>query len=56
LWETDWVGPSPIADGDYTASDGGPTTPILRGIQLPDDVVEMVYYRNAHRLLNLPTV
>ncbi|MSQ94084.1 MAG: hypothetical protein EXR98_05955 [Gemmataceae bacterium] len=56
LWESDWVGPSPIADGDYTASEGGPTTPILRGIHLPDDVVEMVYYRNAQRLLNLPTV
>ncbi len=56
LWESDWVGPSPVADADYTATEGGPATPVLRGLQLPDDVLESVYYRNAQRLLNLPII
>src|SRR5205814_9756384 len=56
LWESSWTGPSPIADNDYTPAEGGSTTPILRGVGLPEDVVEMVYYRNAHRLLNLPVI
>jgi hypothetical protein len=56
LWESDWVGPSPIADADYTSMEGGPPTPLLCGVGLPAHVVEMVYYANAHRLLNLPVV
>jgi predicted TIM-barrel fold metal-dependent hydrolase len=56
LWESTWTGPSPIADADYTPPEGGPSTPILHGVGLPDEVVEMVYYRNAERLLNLPVV
>ncbi len=56
LWESDWTGPSPIADADYTPTPGGPGTPILRGVHLPAEVVSMVYYRNAERLLNLPIV
>ena len=56
LWESTWTGPSPIADGDFMASEGGPQTPILRGVGLSDDVLEMVYYRNAERLLSLPIV
>jgi predicted TIM-barrel fold metal-dependent hydrolase len=56
LWESTWSGPSPIADGDFTPSNGGPATPILRGVGLPDEVLEMMYFRNAERLLNLPIV
>jgi predicted TIM-barrel fold metal-dependent hydrolase len=52
LWESDWEGPSPIADPDFTpAPDGGPT-PTLRGLHLPLDVLEQVYYGNARRLLH----
>ena len=56
LWESDWMGPSPIADPDYTSTQAGQTTPTLQGLGLPDEVVEMVYYRNAQRLLQLPFV
>jgi hypothetical protein len=56
LWESTWTGPSPIADSDYTPPSEGPSTPILRGVGLPDDVLALVYYRNAERLLNLPVV
>jgi predicted TIM-barrel fold metal-dependent hydrolase len=56
LWESDWSGQSPIADADYTPPDGGPSTPILRGVSLPPEVIDSVYYANAHRLLNLPVV
>lgn len=56
LWESDWIGPSPIADGDYTPPAGGPSTPTLRGVHLPTDVLDAVNYRNAERLLNLPIV
>jgi predicted TIM-barrel fold metal-dependent hydrolase len=51
LWEGDWEGRSPIADPDYTPEDGGPPTPLLRGLRLPDDVLRQVYYENARRLL-----
>jgi predicted TIM-barrel fold metal-dependent hydrolase len=50
LWESDWEGPSPIADPDHPATPGAPT-PTLRGLQLPPDVLEKVYYRNALALL-----
>jgi predicted TIM-barrel fold metal-dependent hydrolase len=56
LWESTWSGPSPIADADYVPSAGGGSLPTLQGVGLPDDVVEMVYYLNAHRLLNMPVV
>jgi hypothetical protein len=56
LWESAWAGPSPIADADYTPLDGGPMTPMLRGVSLPAEVLEMVYFRNAERLLNLPII
>jgi hypothetical protein len=56
LWESAWAGPSPIADADYTPPEGGPVTPMLRGVSLPDEVLEMVYFRNAERLLNLPII
>lgn len=50
LWESDWEGRSPIADPDYEAESGGPTTPPLRGLALPMEVLEQVYYGNARRL------
>jgi predicted TIM-barrel fold metal-dependent hydrolase len=51
LWESDWEGPSPIADPDYSAAPGGRSTPSLRGLHLPLDVLEKVYFGNARRLL-----
>jgi len=52
LWESTWEGPSPIADPDYSPpADGGPTTPTLRGLGLPPDVLERVYAVNALRVL-----
>jgi hypothetical protein len=51
LWESAWRGPSPIADPDHTPEPGGPPTPTLQGLELPADVLELVYYRNAQRLL-----
>jgi Amidohydrolase len=56
LWESTWTGPSPIADADYTPAASGPATPMLHGVGLSEQVLDMVYYRNAHRLLNLPVV
>jgi hypothetical protein len=56
LWESAWTGRSPIADGDYTPTDGDATTPMLHGVGLPDEVLDLVYFRNAERLLNLPVV
>jgi predicted TIM-barrel fold metal-dependent hydrolase len=51
LWESDWEGPSPIADPDYTPGEGGQPTPTLRGLHLPMTVLEKVYFENARRLL-----
>ncbi len=52
LWESDWEGLSPIQDPDFTPPpDGTATTPILRGVDLPPDVLEAVYRTNALRLL-----
>jgi hypothetical protein len=51
LWESTWEGPSPIADPDYTPPENGPATPRLRGLGLPSDVLDKVYYGNAKRLL-----
>jgi hypothetical protein len=56
LWESDWEGPSPIADPDYVAPAGGPPTPTLRGLALPPDVLAQVYHGNARRLLRLDRV
>jgi predicted TIM-barrel fold metal-dependent hydrolase len=56
LWESTWSGPSPIADADYKPTEGGQATPMLHGVGLPDEVLEMVCYRNAQRLLNLPAI
>jgi hypothetical protein len=51
LWESDWEGPSPIADGDYKPAQGEPPQPTLRGVNLPPATLEQVYYRNAQALL-----
>jgi predicted TIM-barrel fold metal-dependent hydrolase len=49
LWESAWEGPSPIADLDYLA-DAGPG-PVLRGLDLPADVLRQIYRDNAARVL-----
>jgi predicted TIM-barrel fold metal-dependent hydrolase len=51
VWESDWEGPSPIADPDSKPVEGSPSTPLLRGLNLPEDVLRRVYHDNAHRLL-----
>jgi Amidohydrolase len=51
LWESDWEGRSPIADPDYKPAPGEPQTPPLRGVELPLDVLQRVYYKNAQRIL-----
>jgi hypothetical protein len=53
LWESAWEGRSPIADADYTSADDPPATAPLRGLELPEDVLEKVYHGNARKLLNL---
>lgn len=42
MWETDYVGPSPIRDADVP---GGIAT--LRGLALPDEVLQKLYHDNA---------
>jgi predicted TIM-barrel fold metal-dependent hydrolase len=51
LWESAWEGRSPIADSDYSHSEGEPLTPLLRGLALPDEVLAQIYQKNAARLL-----
>jgi predicted TIM-barrel fold metal-dependent hydrolase len=53
LWESTWEGPSPIADPDYVPAEGEPPHEMLRGVGLPDDVLEKVYSTNARRLLRI---
>jgi hypothetical protein len=51
LWESDWQGPSPIADPDYVPQPDGPEHLRLQGVGLSGDVLEKVYHLNAERLL-----
>src|SRR5204862_66075 len=51
LWESGWTGRSPIADPDHVPAPGEPATPLLRGLELPPDVLERVYQGNARRIL-----
>ncbi len=51
LWESDWEYPSPIQDPDYPLSADGPSTPMLRGLALPPDVLAQLYRTNALHLL-----
>jgi len=53
LWESRWQGPSPIHDPDYDPGAGGPSTPTLRGLDLPSDVLRRVYYDNAAALVEI---
>ena len=46
LWETAYVGPSPIFDPDVP--DDQPT---LRGLALPDNVLQKLYHDNAMKLM-----
>jgi predicted TIM-barrel fold metal-dependent hydrolase len=55
LWESSWEGPSPIADPDYKPGPEEPSLPLLRGLELPREVLEQVYYGNAKGLLKLGT-
>jgi hypothetical protein len=51
LWESTWEGRSPIADPDYEAEPDEPATPLLRGLDLPEEVLQAVYRDNVCRLL-----
>ncbi|MBX9680708.1 MAG: amidohydrolase [Gemmataceae bacterium] len=51
LWESDWEGPSPIADPDWKPQPGEPSTPMLRGIALPREALDKIYWTNAKKLL-----
>jgi hypothetical protein len=53
LWESHWHGRSPIADPDYIPGPGEEPTPPLIGLNLPEDVLEKVYLRNASRILGI---
>jgi hypothetical protein len=53
LWESSWSGPSPIYDPDFEPRPGEEATNMLRGLALPDDVLEKVYSGNARRILGL---
>ena len=51
LWETDWVGPSPIADPDLALVDpdhhGPHDSPVLRGVALPQHILADLYRESA---------
>lgn len=47
LWETAFIGPSPIHDPDLPED----RQPILRGLALPDDVLQKLYRDNAVKFL-----
>ena len=47
LWETAYTGPSPIHDPDLAED----AQPLLRGLALPDECLQLLYHDNAARLL-----
>ena len=47
LWETAFTGPSPIYDPDLPKENQPP----LRGLALPDEVLQKLYHDNAVKLL-----
>jgi Amidohydrolase len=47
LWETAYIGPSPIFDPDLTAEN----QPTMRGLALPDSVLQKIYHDNVVKLL-----
>lgn len=48
LWETAYVGPNPILDPDLPPDQ----QPTLRGLALPDEVLQKLYHDNATRFLS----
>jgi len=48
LWETGYVGPAPIVDPDLPLDQ----QPLLRGLTLPDEVLQKLYHDNGVALLN----
>jgi len=47
LWETAYVGPSPILDPDFPPD----KQPQIRGLSLPDEALQKLYHDNAIKLL-----
>src|SRR5688572_2197657 len=47
LWETAYAGPTPILDPDLPAE----AQPVLRGLALPDEVLQKLYHDNAIKYL-----
>ena len=47
LWETAYIGPSPIADPDLPADQ----QPMMRGLALPDGTLQKIYHDNAVKVL-----
>lgn len=47
LWETAYNGPSPIYDPDLTEEE----QPMIRGLALPDEVIQKIYRDNAVKLM-----
>ncbi len=56
LWETDWSGPSPIADPDLAMVDPKRFTPkdspLLRGVALPTEILTDFYSQSARQLMD----
>jgi hypothetical protein len=52
LWETAYTGPSPILDPDLPPDQ----QPQMRGLALPDVVLQKIYHDNAVRLMTLAGV
>jgi predicted TIM-barrel fold metal-dependent hydrolase len=48
FWETDLVCPSPIADPDSRGR------PYIRGLDLPEDILEQLYWKTAERAFGIP--
>jgi predicted TIM-barrel fold metal-dependent hydrolase len=48
LWETAYTGPSPIIDPDLPRD----KQPVVRGLALPDVVLQKIYHDNATKLLD----
>ena len=48
LWETAYIGPNPILDPDLPPDQ----QPMLRGLALPDEVLQKLYHDNATKFLD----
>jgi len=48
MWETAYIGPSPIDDGDVSEE----RQPLLQGLALPNEVLQKLYHDNAVKLLD----